>query len=511
MRLHESEPVLCRRTQRYSAFWLILLVAFFQQPHANASPEVSSIAWYSGDVDHAFELARLNNKLVLLYWGAKWCPPCHQLKSFVFTRKDFIEKSKQFVAVYLDGDDPGAQKWGERFHVSAYPTIVILRSDQVEVSRLSGGSDLSLYADLLDTALSDVKPLRNVLDTLHNKPRTLSTSDCRRLAYYPWDEGNFLVSDPKALAADLAAAAHKCDSLSSTERARLTINSAVLATTPETTRQVIAIVHDNALAPHLVDVLEDLEEPFFVDVQSQGASTTKQFQADWVRTMDQAAKDPAVIDADQLYAIGAKLDVVKQFAADKKLPGDLAMEARARVATALAKNVDPYIHSGIVNSAALVYYALDDQDAMYGMLKAEVSTAKVPFYYMDHLADLEEKRGHAAEALAWHERAYRESTGTATRFEWGVNYLAALLRLAPKEHQRIRKVGIEVIAELNGPDRIHARTRIRLEKLDSNLRSWNSSHLYDADINALHAHMHSVCAKLPRDDSGRSSCLKFLG
>jgi hypothetical protein len=218
-----------------------------------------------------------------------------------------------------------------------------------------------------------------------------------------------------------------------------------------------------------------------------------------------------VIDADQLYAIGTKLVVVKQFSSNQQVPADLASSARARVATALAKNVDPYVHTGIVNSASHVYNALDDQDAMFRMLQAEVNTAKAPYYYMEDLGDVEEHRGHKTEALSWYERAYHDSTGTATRFQWGFTYLSALLRLAPSDHRRIRQVGIEVISELNGPDRIHARTRWRLEKLDADLRKWNAAHLYDADIRALRSHMQSECTKLSSDDSGRTSCLNFLG
>src|SRR5437762_9685551 len=71
---------------------------------ANAPAEAAGIAWYEGNVDAAFKDAKASNKPVLLYWGAEWCPPCKQLKSAVFTRPDFIEKSKLFVAVHLDGD-----------------------------------------------------------------------------------------------------------------------------------------------------------------------------------------------------------------------------------------------------------------------------------------------------------------------------------------------------------------------------------------------------------------------
>src|SRR5689334_4983761 len=73
-------------------------------PAAEAAPDLArihsdapGIAWFDGDVDAAFAAARASNKPVLLYWGAQWCPPCKQLKSAVFSRPDFIEKSKLFV------------------------------------------------------------------------------------------------------------------------------------------------------------------------------------------------------------------------------------------------------------------------------------------------------------------------------------------------------------------------------------------------------------------------------
>jgi hypothetical protein len=289
------------------------------------------------------------------------------------------------------------------------------------------------------------------------------------------------------------------------------VNSAALSATSDVVDQVIAIVHDPALAPLVVDALENLQEPFFAAVQSRGTTLGAQFKNDWIRTMERVAGDPAITDADQILAIGMKLAAAKQFAADKKIPQDFAAEARARVAAALAKRSDPYVRAGIVDTASFVYEQLDDDEAAYAMLQSEVGTAKAPFYYMSDLGALEEKRGHAVEALAWHERAYRESRGIATRFQWGANYLGALLRLTPTDRGRIRKVGVEVISELNGPDRIQDRTRMRLEKLDAKLHAWNSDHRYDADIQVLRKHMLGICVKLPNGDSGRESCRKFLG
>jgi hypothetical protein len=77
------------------------------------------------------------------------------------------------------------------FMCSGYPTVVVLRADQREITRLSGGIDLSLYADLLDAALGDVEPMSDVLATLKQNPASLSAArvpstrllqlGCRRL------------------------------------------------------------------------------------------------------------------------------------------------------------------------------------------------------------------------------------------------------------------------------------------------------------------------------------------
>ncbi len=126
-----------------------------------------AIAWYAGSVESAFATARAQNKPVFLYWGAKWCPPCHELKATVFSRPDFIEKLKLFIPVYLDGDDAGAQKWGDKFGVSGYPTVLVLRADQSELARISGGLDLSQYAEVLDTVLGDVRPVSTILAAMN--------------------------------------------------------------------------------------------------------------------------------------------------------------------------------------------------------------------------------------------------------------------------------------------------------------------------------------------------------
>ncbi len=96
--------------------------------HSNAA----SIAWVNtqttADIDAAFSRAIAEKKPVFLFWTAAWCPPCNHVKSTIFTREDFVAKSRAFVPVYVDGDTPSGQALGKRFNVSGYPTMVLLDS-----------------------------------------------------------------------------------------------------------------------------------------------------------------------------------------------------------------------------------------------------------------------------------------------------------------------------------------------------------------------------------------------
>jgi len=112
-----------------------------QGPGAALAPS-TEIAWVRPtavtDVDRTFEQAKTASKPVFLFWTAAWCPPCNQVKSTIFTRPEFIAKSRSFVPVYVDGDTPSGQALGKRFSVSAYPTMVLLRPDGSEITRLAG-------------------------------------------------------------------------------------------------------------------------------------------------------------------------------------------------------------------------------------------------------------------------------------------------------------------------------------------------------------------------------------
>ena len=125
-------------------------VATEEPAPVSAENPADGIDWYEGTVDEAFAEAKLSGKPIYLYWGAVWCPPCHAIAATVFKSPEFIERSKLFIAVYLDGDYEDAQAYGEEFGVRGYPTMIVFDSDGAELTRIPGGIDLEAYASVLD-------------------------------------------------------------------------------------------------------------------------------------------------------------------------------------------------------------------------------------------------------------------------------------------------------------------------------------------------------------------------
>ena len=175
---------------------LLILTACGGEPSADSTAETplpaahhDGIAWFDGSVDDAFTLAKQQNKPLFLYWGAVWCPPCHYLRAKIFTREEFVAKTRNFVAVYLDGDTERAQLLGERFGTKGYPTVILFDPSGQEITRIPSALPVERYADVLDRAVARARPVKAILkQVLANDPGTAEAADLNLLAFYSWGQ-----------------------------------------------------------------------------------------------------------------------------------------------------------------------------------------------------------------------------------------------------------------------------------------------------------------------------------
>jgi len=517
---------------------LPLLAGLLALPCAAAEPAAAhpsrpaGVAWFEGDIGAAFAAAGTERKPVFLYWGAVWCPPCQELKATIFKRRDFLERLALFVPVYVDGDAAGAQATGERFHVSGYPTVLVLRADQTELERVSGGMDLSRYAEVLDLALGQVHPAQELLAALSadaaGAAAPPTAADCRQLAYNAWqlDEAWSRPETLGPLAAGLRRAAERCPATLRVERARLQLTAVQAAVDaraqdikagrpvdPELRAYlalVPAILADHALALSAGDALQGLRADYFHAAVAAEPSQRAALRSRWFALMDALAQDPRYSASDQIDALGSKLIAAQALDPAGRMDPALARAVTRRIDAALAREKEPYARSSLVNSALNALDTLGDEQRSAEILSGEIRTAAHPYYYMADLGELEEKRGHVDAAIDWLARSYRTAQGPATRFQWGVGYVRGLLRMRPQDESAIRLATLDVLDDLAASGDLHGRTRRSLVRLESGLKDWNKDAAHAGTLAAVHERMQGICAKLPADDPARASCESFL-
>ncbi len=475
------------------------------------------IAWQSGDVDAAFAAAKAGGKPVFLYWGAKWCPPCNQIKATVFNRQDFIERSRQFVPVYIDGDSPSAQRLGARFKVSGYPTMILFTPDGAEITRLPGDVDAEQYMQVLALGMNGARPMKDTLaGALARGAATLSPDDWRMLSFYSWevDDQQLVAKDKIAPTLQRLAQACPADQPASATRLRLQALAAQATAKdakPRSDRDGTALLHkvlqDPQVARANFGVLTNYADSLAGFVTLPKSPERAQLVADWNTALARLIADPSLSTADRLTAVTALVQIAKIVHGDAALPASLQKDVREQVARADRETTDPYARGAVISTAADTLEEAGLMAESDALLTTELSRSSSPYYYMLGLASNAKKRGDKAAALAWHEKAFAAAEGPATRIQWGASYVSALVELAPQDSARIETAASQVIGELKpAPDTFFGRNQRALEKMGKRLETWNKGKEHTASLQRVRAQMASVCRKLPSNDPARAAC-----
>jgi hypothetical protein len=273
---------------------------------------------------------------------------------------------------------------------------------------------------------------------------------------------------------------------------------------------VRSLIADPARSLKVADALIDLGDDFFVVARRADASHTAELKRDWFALMDGMETGPAYSDTVRLMSAAGRLYAAKALDEKGVIAPEVVARARATLDDFLARKYAPDARAGIVNSASWVLEYLGDDARLRALLQGELATSRTPYYYMADLATLEERSGNKSEALTLLQRAYTQSQGPATRFQWGVLYVEGLLRMAPQDEPRIRAATLAVLGELAGPDRIHARSRGRLERMHEALVGWSRGTGHGATITAINQRWQEICSALPAADAMRGECPRLM-
>ena len=469
---------------------------------APAKTDIQPIAWREGDVDDALAEARETGKPVMLYWGAKWCPPCNRLKSTVFKDPAFIAQTRRFVPVHLDGDTAGAQHWGERFGIRGYPTVIILRADGSEIARLSGAA--SGLADTLRVAAGRSTPIDQLFTKAETTPQALSSDDWQLLAALDWQNDPRHFDDPKRLSGLLSRLAGAAPEGPLKRRFTLLSLSVGIDPGPDgkytltpaqaaQIEQVLPAVFSHAdevvanrqvlsyALPPLVAALPDAAQR-----ATLGTALTT--------ALDRVYTDNSLPLPDRLGTVDA--DILLAKAKDGKVSPAVLAKVRDRTHWADANAKDTMVRQSVISDAADLLHQAGDDAGAKTLLEAELKRSASPYYYMLDLAGLAEDEKNAPEAIRWARKAYETSEGPATRVQWAIEYSKTVLRQAPADKAQVEASAAAVIDELGkNPDDYYQRTRVKVAAWGAQLHKWSDAHHGQAVLVKLDTKMAGVCAK----------------
>ncbi len=501
-------------------------------PSARAVPPAmpsTQVAWLPAsapvEVENAFARARREDKPLLLYWGASWCPPCNQLKATLFNRQDFAALSRSFVAVHVDGDRPGAQKLGQQFKVAGYPTLVLFRADGREITRLPGEAEATQVMELLRLGLAGGRPAGEVLlDARAGRP--LAPAEWRMLAFYSWEtDDEQLLSDVDAASvlAELAiAASAKGSTAGADTAARLWLRA--LAASDEgkglkadepLRARVRALLADAAQRRALADVLVN-GAPAMVRALADSEEARQPWQQAFEPVLIGLQADAGLARADRLAALAARVELARlelpRAELRPALPPALVQEVRAHVQGDDRAITDAYERQAVIPYAAYVLERAGLWPEAQALLRANLARSSAPYYLMSQLGSLERKLGRNEEALRWYAQAFEKSQGPATRLQWGAGYLRALVDLAPTQAQRIEATARQLFTEAaQDSGAFYKRSGRSLQRVGRALQDWNQEGRHDARLQRLGAQLETVCRRLDAADGQQERCRTLLG
>lgn len=473
----------------------------------------TGVKWFEGGIESAMKVAKRKNMPMFLYWGAVWCPPCNQIKKTIFTKPKFHKEAQKFISVYLDGDKPNAQKWGEHFGTKGYPTMMILNSSGEEISRMPGGLNVDQYVKLMQKTRENQLSIKEIFNRVKTGKATLG--EFERLAGYSWSQDiayqdTLLSKENKAKTfktifekAPSFARAVKAKFFLQYHLAMFENNEEYQADQSDIKEFEKVLTSQSALQRNASIITYYPGEYKRIFGKKMGLD---KFKKVYLAAMDKIMNDETLDNNDRFTAVYPEIFLNTK---DNKTPKTTQEKVKKWAAKVDKESTDPFSRQSNITTAIWILKAANLIPEAKKIALAELDKSISPFYIMRYLASIEIALDNKKEAMKWSKKAWQTSKGSATRFEWGTSYLLNLMKHTPKNEKEITSTTESVFSELisQSGDAFEGRNKKRLGRLQKSFEDWKKEH-NDAFF-GMSANLNNKCRKSINQDI-RKRCVKWV-
>jgi thiol-disulfide isomerase/thioredoxin len=511
-------------------------------PKPASAAQAAEIDWFDGTVEEAFEIAKKERRPVFLYWGAVWCPPCHALRTKLFTQPEFVARLAAAIPVYLDGDTERAQIWGEKLGTYGYPTVIVLDPDGREITRIQGTLPPAEYGEAVTRAIEGSRPVTDIVASLEEGgPGAVSPAELSTVAFYSFEQDQTLKLDIARRRAMFERLRRETPGELEVERARfLTLELFALADESddipaatltseqreELTAGLNAVLSDRTLRNANLDlVLYGSRDVVKLLAPEPGAGRDA-LVASWIEAAKAIRDDQSLSTDDRVTSFLPRLRLATLDAEPASggeappVPEELRREIREGVKWAGDQVSDEDEMQAVMNTMAGLLEDAGLAEEAGALLQEKMDRTTAPYYYMGWLAGIEAESGNKEKAVNLYREAWLSARGsgsgsTMSAFRWGSSYLRRALQYTPDKVEMISADTETIVGDLlAGPDAFAGGNWSRLQALATAMRKWSEENAEARAqvVESLTAQVAGACDRFPDDgpESGGGRCRTFM-
>lgn len=118
---------------------LVLAVVVYSVLSWKTTDSKDGIHFFTGTWEQALQKAQQERKPIFLDIYATWCGPCKMLKRKTFNSKEAGDYfNANYINMSFDGENGEGQMLADKYHITGYPTLIILDKDGALVDKQTG-------------------------------------------------------------------------------------------------------------------------------------------------------------------------------------------------------------------------------------------------------------------------------------------------------------------------------------------------------------------------------------